>query len=92
VRARVEDRAGDYCQDQHAKCDYQREHRLLLSAANGRVEQMAKWRAERAEALQSTCCPHSCPCITPMARRLPGWQHRWRTSQRDQWMSIFCLH
>jgi hypothetical protein len=53
VPARVENRAGEYCQNQHAKCDYQREHRLLLSATNGTIEQMTEWRAEGAEALHS---------------------------------------
>ena len=49
ARARVEDRAGEYCQGQRTKCDYQREHRLLLSAANGTMEQMPKCGVKRAE-------------------------------------------
>lgn len=44
LRARVEALASEYCQGQRAKCDYQREHRLPPSAANGTMEQMAKWR------------------------------------------------
>ena len=48
-RARVEDRAGDYCQGQRDKCDYQREHRLLLSAANGHDRADAEVRGERVE-------------------------------------------
>jgi len=50
---RVEDRADEYCQGQRTKCDYQREHRLLLSAANGTTEQMPKCGMQRAELLHT---------------------------------------
>ena len=51
--ARVEDRADEDCQRQRTKCDYQREHRLLLSAANGTTEQMPKCGMQRAELLHT---------------------------------------
>jgi hypothetical protein len=55
VPARVEDRTSEYCQGQHSQCDYQREHRLLLSATNGTMEQMPERGTEGAETFHSIC-------------------------------------
>ena len=65
--ARVQDSADEYCQDQRTKCDYQREHRLLLSAANGTMEQMPKCGVRRAEPF------HSMRTVAAEAYLPPWW-------------------